>query len=56
MLQWGDMNPNSDKNAHEQEPSGLEAGISIKGLGKVFKVCVYMCFSLSALNTIEFLI
>ena len=34
------MNPNSDKNAHEREPAELDCGISIKGLGKVFKVCL----------------
>ena len=33
------MNPNSDKSAHEREPAELDCGISIKGLGKVFKVC-----------------
>ena len=36
--QLGNMNPNSDKTAHEPEPKESEIGISIRGLCKVFKV------------------
>ena len=32
------VNPLADHSAHEQEPSDLECGISIRGLEKTFKV------------------
>ena len=32
------VNPSSDYSAHEQEPSDLECGISVRGLQKNFKV------------------
>lgn len=41
FVQLGDMNPNSDRKAHETEPSDHTIGISIKGLGKVFRVMKY---------------
>lgn len=48
------MNPNSDKKAHEQEPSDLGIGISIRGLGKVFKVTTMYNNVTATTGTISF--
>ena len=36
------VNPVSNDSAHEQEPTDLECGISIKGLEKTFKVVLFV--------------
>jgi len=41
-LQMAQVNPVSNDSAHEQEPTDLECGISIKGLEKTFKVVLFV--------------
>ena len=38
MNELSEQYPHSDGNAHEAEPTGLQCGISVKGLTKVYKV------------------
>jgi len=38
MNELSEQYANSDKSAHEAEPTGLECGISVKGLTKMYKV------------------
>ena len=40
MNELSEQYANSDQTAHEQEPTDLECGISVKGLTKIYKVSV----------------
>ena len=38
MNELSEQYTNSDRTAHEQEPTDLKCGISVKGLTKIYKV------------------